>query len=221
LQKKIISFIMSVRPFAWNSWARTGRILMKFGIIRTSVYKIKVPLKCDKNNGYFTWRCIHVYDNISLNSSSSEKCFKVVDKIKTHFMFDNLFSYKIVPFMRRYGKILWSQGDGNIIRRMRFACWASKATRACASTHTQADICKTYCFSAATVISWTHFSAAIYAHCLSFVILQNAGRWTKSKVRKMPTWQRDLQNAVWLYSDSYKGCSYRFCGPQVSSRGSA
>ena len=26
------SFVMSIPPFAWNNWAPTGRILMKFGI---------------------------------------------------------------------------------------------------------------------------------------------------------------------------------------------
>jgi hypothetical protein len=34
---------------------------------------------------------MHIYDNISLNSSQNEKCLKVVGKIETHFMFNNLF----------------------------------------------------------------------------------------------------------------------------------
>ena len=38
-------------------------------IFRKSVEKIQVWLKSDKNNGYFTWRLLHIYDNISLNSS--------------------------------------------------------------------------------------------------------------------------------------------------------
>jgi hypothetical protein len=30
-----------------------------------------------------------MYDNVSLNSSQNEKSFKVVENIKTHFMFSN------------------------------------------------------------------------------------------------------------------------------------
>jgi hypothetical protein len=38
-------------------------------IFRKPVYKIQVSLKSDKNNGYFTWRPIWVFDYISLSSS--------------------------------------------------------------------------------------------------------------------------------------------------------
>jgi len=49
-----------VCQFAWNNSAPTGRIFKKFDIrlflffFRKSVEKIKVALKSDKNNGYFT-----------------------------------------------------------------------------------------------------------------------------------------------------------------------
>jgi hypothetical protein len=32
LRKTTVSFVMSVCPSAWNSWAPTGRIFMKFDI---------------------------------------------------------------------------------------------------------------------------------------------------------------------------------------------
>jgi len=32
------------------------------------VEKIQVSLKFDKNNGYFTWRSVYIYDNISVSS---------------------------------------------------------------------------------------------------------------------------------------------------------
>jgi hypothetical protein len=38
-------------------------------IFRKSAEKIQVSLQSDKNNGYFTWRPIYIYDNIALNSS--------------------------------------------------------------------------------------------------------------------------------------------------------
>ena len=59
----------SVRPPAWNNWAPTGRILIKIlylGFLKMC-QEIQVLLKSDKNNGYFTWRRFHMYDNMSLN----------------------------------------------------------------------------------------------------------------------------------------------------------
>jgi len=41
-----------------------------------SVEKIQDSLKSDKNNQQFTWRPIHSYDNISLNSPYNDKCFR-------------------------------------------------------------------------------------------------------------------------------------------------
>jgi hypothetical protein len=45
------------------------------GILRKSIQKIQVSLKSDKNDGYFTWRPMYIYD-ISLNSSSNDKYFR-------------------------------------------------------------------------------------------------------------------------------------------------
>ena len=36
-------------------------------IILKSVEIIQFSLTSDKNNGYFTWRIMYIYDNISLN----------------------------------------------------------------------------------------------------------------------------------------------------------
>jgi len=53
--KAIISFVVSVRPSAWNDSAPTGRIFIKFDILvsifRKSFDKIQVSLKSDKKNG--------------------------------------------------------------------------------------------------------------------------------------------------------------------------
>ena len=72
LQIAIIIFVMSICSYAWNNSAPTGWILMKLDIkffFRISVEKIQISLKSNKNNGSFTWRRFHIYDNISLNSS--------------------------------------------------------------------------------------------------------------------------------------------------------
>ena len=44
--------------------------------LRKSVEKIQVSLKSDNNNGYFTWRPMYIYENISLNFTQNQKCFR-------------------------------------------------------------------------------------------------------------------------------------------------
>jgi hypothetical protein len=53
--------------------------------------------------------------------------------------------------------------DDNITRRMRFACWITKAI------HTL-RICNTYCFSTATMVTRTHLRFTLYVHCLSWLL---------------------------------------------------
>jgi hypothetical protein len=43
--------------------------IWQLSIFRKSVEEIKYSLKFDKNNGYFTWRTVHIYDHISLSFS--------------------------------------------------------------------------------------------------------------------------------------------------------
>ena len=51
----LFSFVMSIRPSAWNNSAPTGRIFMKFhSIFEKSFEKVQVSLKSDNNNRYFT-----------------------------------------------------------------------------------------------------------------------------------------------------------------------
>jgi hypothetical protein len=51
----------------------------------------------------------------------------------------------------------------HIIRRMRFACWITKAT----DTHSECVIL-TYSFSTATVVTRTRLNVTLYVHCLSW-----------------------------------------------------
>jgi hypothetical protein len=67
-----MSVSTSVRPSAWNNSAPTGHIFMKFYIwvfFRKSVERFQVSLKSDTNIGYFTWKPIYIFNNISLSSS--------------------------------------------------------------------------------------------------------------------------------------------------------
>ena len=49
---------------------------------------IQVSLKPDNNDGHLKCRTINIFEDISLNFSQNEKCFrqKVIQKIKTHIL---------------------------------------------------------------------------------------------------------------------------------------
>ena len=72
LRKSAISFVMSVRLSVrmeqlGSNWKGFHEILY-LSIFRKSVEKHQVALKYDKNNGPFTRRHMHVYDNISITT---------------------------------------------------------------------------------------------------------------------------------------------------------
>jgi hypothetical protein len=86
-KRRLASSCLSVRPsvrmeqtirlpldgFSWN-----------LIIFRKSVQKIQIPLKPDKNNGYFIWRLVYIYDfnEFFLECEVFQK--KYVQSIKTH-----------------------------------------------------------------------------------------------------------------------------------------
>jgi len=99
-RKATMSFVMSVcpsvSPSAWNNSAPTGRIFVKVDIwifFPKSVEKVQGSLQSNKNNGYFTWISIYIFDNISLSSSQNAKCFKQTCREiqNTHFVFNIFF----------------------------------------------------------------------------------------------------------------------------------
>jgi hypothetical protein len=150
---------------------------MKFGILvsfRKSVQKIQVSLKSDKNNGYFTWRPIYIFYHISLSPSQNEKCYKDVEKIKTHFVFSNIFP-------PRKSCCLWDNiekystarqvTDDNIIWRVRFACWIPKAT----NTHSQYVILiafprKQWLRERAWILRYTYIACLVELLFYSFIL---------------------------------------------------
>ena len=106
LRKATISFVMSVRPSVrieqlgchWTDFLE----IWYLSIFRKSVEKIQVSLKFYKNNGYFTRISMHFWSYL-IHFSLEWEIFhaNVVEKIKTHFVFNNfLFFSKIVQFMR-------------------------------------------------------------------------------------------------------------------------
>jgi hypothetical protein len=131
-RKATISFVMSVRPTASNNSAPNGRNVMKF--------YISVFFECLYRKIQFHWNLIRVtgnlhkkptynHDSILLNSSSSDKSFKVCkENQKTHFML-NIFSQKSCRLwdnVEKYDKARQATDD-NIIRCLCIACWVTEA----------------------------------------------------------------------------------------------
>jgi hypothetical protein len=66
----LASSYVSVRPSAWNKWAPTGRIFMKFDIwvFLEDLSKKSSFIKIWQEEEFFTWRPAYIYD-ISLSSA--------------------------------------------------------------------------------------------------------------------------------------------------------
>jgi len=116
------SFVMSVCPsvrphgtarlpldgFSWN--------LVYEYFFLNFVDKIQLPLKSAKNNGYFSWRPMHIktarWILLRMRNVSNKSCR---ENRKIQFICDNFFP-QIVPFMRECGTRQVT--DDNIVQRM-------------------------------------------------------------------------------------------------------
>jgi len=105
LLKATLSFVLSVRPSVRPSvhmeqldshWTDFLEIWY-LSIFRQYLEKIQVSLKSDKNDGYFTWRPIYVFNHFRsvllwMKNVSDKSCSE--NKKKTRFMFSNFFPRK-------------------------------------------------------------------------------------------------------------------------------
>jgi hypothetical protein len=122
LGNSTVSFVMSlsVHPFfrmARFSLERLSRNLV-FEFFK-SVAKILVSLKWEQN-GYFTWRPIHIFNYMWLSSFKIKNVSKKSgrENQNTHFMFNNFFSENCAVYEIISKNILeWAQAtDDNITR---------------------------------------------------------------------------------------------------------
>jgi len=115
----------------WTDFHETWYLRIFFGNLSRN---FQVALKFDNNNGYFTWRPIHI---LIISRSVLLRIRNLADKRctgnqNTHFMFTNYFR-KIVPFwdnVENYGRAGEATDDN---RAKRIACWIPKAT----NTHSE------------------------------------------------------------------------------------
>jgi len=148
-----------------SHWKDFHKILY-LGIFRKSVVKIQVLFKSDKNNEYFTWGPIYIWSYL-IHFFLECKMFQtnVVEKIGTHFKFNNCFffrkSCRLWDNVEKHCTVV--HVDDNTIRRMRIACWITRAT----DTHM---LCSTHLLATAT---WLHVRASMlrytYIACLVFI----------------------------------------------------
>ena len=99
-------------------------------IFRKSVEKIQVSLQSDKNNSYFKWRPVHIYDYISVSYSQNENVSKKVkERIKTHILCSiNFFPENCAVYKTMLKNTVKPDRPHTTVKRMRFVCWMTKAT---------------------------------------------------------------------------------------------
>jgi hypothetical protein len=126
---------MEQRSSHWTDFHK----IWYLSIFLKSVEKAQISLRSDKNNGYFTWRRVYIYD---ISGSVLFKMRSVSDNIgrenqNTHLILNDFFP-KIVHVwdnVEEYCKAGQPTYD-NIIRRMRMTYWITKAT----NTHSECVI---------------------------------------------------------------------------------
>jgi hypothetical protein len=112
------------------------RKISYLSLFRNSVHKIQLSLISNKNKPYFIWRRMHIYDNISVSYlRMTYVSYKRCSEVKTHCVLSNVFPWKSCCLLRTVVKCCTAgeATDDNIIRRMRLACWITKA----ADTHSE------------------------------------------------------------------------------------
>jgi len=116
---------MSVRPHR-TIWLPLDGFAWNLIFENLSVEKIRVSLQPDKNNGYFTWRGLYIYDSISLNSSQNEICLrKIVWRKSKHILCSVTFFWKscccLWDNVQKYGRD--RQATADIIQPRKNAIW--------------------------------------------------------------------------------------------------
>jgi hypothetical protein len=97
---------------------------------------------------------------LSILGRMSNISAKFVKELKTHILYSIIFpprkSCILLDNVEKYCRMGQATGDP---RRMRFACWITKAAHVL-------TIRNTYCFSTATMVARTRLTVTLYVHCL-------------------------------------------------------
>ena len=124
----VMSVCLSVRIEQLGSHWTDFHEIWYSSVFRKSAEKIQVLLKSDRNNGYFTWKPVYNYYNLSPMRNVSDKSRR--ENQNTLFIFNNhIFrkSLRLWDNVEKCGRT-GQTTDDNMIRRMRFECWMTKDT---------------------------------------------------------------------------------------------
>jgi len=132
LRNATISYVISVRPFvclsSWNNSAPCERFFVKLDVwvLFGSPFKnIQNSLKCEKNNGNFIFSLFEIFLILPRMRNILKIC---TQKTKTHFNFNNVCFRKSCLLWNMWENIVELGRTQTTIRRMRTACWVTKAT---------------------------------------------------------------------------------------------
>ena len=159
----VISGRLLVNP-AWNSWAPTERIFMKFDYFSKLFKKIQVSLKSDKNKGYVK-TSVRTSAIIYRRILRARKfATKNLEKIKTRILCSMTFflrkSCRLWNNVWKYGRARQDTDDC-----INYTAHAHAHCRLDTEDYKHAlRICNTYCFSTATVVTRTRLNITLYVH---------------------------------------------------------
>ena len=152
------SSCLSVRPSARNNLAPTGRIFIKFYIsvfLENLMRKFNFPPNLTKTTVICMKTYIYIYlRQYRLQFFVESEMFmkKVVEKIKTHFVLNNIFSEIRAVYEIMWKNMIQPDRPFKTIRLMRIARWLRKAT----NTHRHK-----YCFFTATMVTRTRLNVTL------------------------------------------------------------
>ena len=140
------------------------REIWYLSIFRNSAEKIRVSLKSDKNTGYFTWKPMSIYDNISSKFFLECEIFQkqLYRKSKHTLYIQYSFIQKsclLWDIVEKHGRARQATDD-DILRRMRTACFIRKVTDTL-------RLWNTYCFSTAKMVTRKPPSPNVKVHTYS------------------------------------------------------
>ena len=161
-----------------------------FSIFRKFVKKNQVSLKSDKNDGYFTWRSIHIFITspsvlLRIKNVSDRSC---TESQKQTFKFNNFF------FLKSYR--LWDNVENTVepkrpqvtIWRTRIACWVYKATDTRSKHETLiAFPLQVWLHERAWMWSYAYI-AVLYLMTVSNARLGVDGRWIECECWRLTLW---------------------------------
>ena len=171
MRQATTSFVMSARPSAWNNSTPTGRIFIKFDMLvffENLSRKFKLLSNLTTTTGT-SHEDQYTFMIISRAILLRMKMFqtKVLNKIKTHFIFNNfyfIFFRKSCRVWNNVEKYRRAGQDTDDIMAHAHCMLHNKSYK-----HTF-RICNTHYFSTATMVARKRLNLTLYVQCLSCLL---------------------------------------------------